>query len=60
MLAAKDALHLLLERSDLTHGQMLDIMRQIMSGALTPVQIAGITQRVGRIHTFGVFFAAAA
>lgn len=42
MLAAKDALHLLLERSDLTHGQMLDIMRQIMSGALAPVQIAGI------------------
>lgn len=42
MLAAKDALHLLLERRDLTHGQMLDIMRQIMSGALTPVQIAGI------------------
>lgn len=42
MLAAKDALHLLLERSDLTHGQMLEIMRQIMSGALTPVQIAGI------------------
>lgn len=42
MLAAKDALHLLLESSDLTHGQMLDIMRQIMSGALTPVQIAGI------------------
>ena len=42
MLSAKDALHLLLERSDLTHGQMLDIMRQIMSGALTPVQIAGI------------------
>ena len=42
MLAAKNALHLLLERSDLTHGQMLDIMRQIMSGALTPVQIAGI------------------
>lgn len=42
MFAAKDALHLLLERSDLTHGQMLEIMRQIMSGALTPVQIAGI------------------
>lgn len=42
MLAAKDALHLLLERSDLTHGQMLEIMRQIMSGVLTPVQIAGI------------------
>lgn len=42
MLAAKDALHLLLERRDLTHGQMLDIMRQIMSGALAPVQIAGI------------------
>lgn len=42
MLAAKDALHLLLNRTDLTHAQMLDIMHQIMSGALTPAQIAGI------------------
>jgi len=42
MLAAKDALHLLLDRVDLTHVQMLELMRQIMSGELTPAQIAGI------------------
>jgi anthranilate phosphoribosyltransferase len=42
MLAAKDALHLLLDRVDLTHVQMLELMRQIMSGDLTPAQIAGI------------------
>jgi len=42
MLAAKDALQLLLDRVDLTHVQMLELMRQIMSGELTPVQIAGI------------------
>ena len=40
--SAKDALQLLLERSDLTHAQMLDVMRQIMSGELTPAQIAAI------------------
>lgn len=42
MLTAKDALHLLLDRVDLSHAQMLEIMRQIMSGELTPAQIAGI------------------
>lgn len=42
MLTAKEALHLLLSHVDLTHAQMLDIMRQIMSGELTPAQIAGI------------------
>jgi anthranilate phosphoribosyltransferase len=42
MLTAKDALHLLLERADLTHAQMLELMRQIMSGDMTPSQIAGI------------------
>jgi len=41
-LSAKDALHLLLDRIDLTHAQMLDVMRRLMSGELTPVQIAGI------------------
>jgi len=41
-LSAKDALLLLLDRIDLTHTQMLDIMHQLMSGELTPVQIAGI------------------
>lgn len=40
-LSAKDALHLLLDRTDLTHAQMLDVMRRLMSGELTPVQIAG-------------------
>jgi anthranilate phosphoribosyltransferase len=42
MLAAKDALHLLLDRVDLTHVQMLELMHQVMSGELTPAQIAGI------------------
>lgn len=42
MLSAKDVLQLLLDRVDLGREQMLDIMRQIMSGELTPVQIAGI------------------
>ena len=41
-LSAKDALHLLLDHIDLTHAQMLDVMRRLMSGELTPVQIAGI------------------
>ncbi|HEY3327182.1 MAG TPA: anthranilate phosphoribosyltransferase [Novimethylophilus sp.] len=41
-LSAKEALQLLLERSDLTHAQMLDVMRQIMGGELTPAQIAGL------------------
>ena len=42
MLTAKDALHLLLERADLSHAQMLELMRQVMSGEFTPAQIAGI------------------
>ena len=37
----KDALQQLLTRTDLTHEQMLDVMRQVMSGELTPAQIAG-------------------
>jgi anthranilate phosphoribosyltransferase len=38
----KDALHALLERRDLSREQMLSVMRAVMSGAYTPVQIAGI------------------
>jgi len=36
------ALHALIGHTDLSREQMLDVMRQIMSGELTPVQIAGI------------------
>lgn len=36
------ALHKLLDRKDLTHDEMLSVMRSIMSGELAPVQIAGI------------------
>src|SRR5690242_9574914 len=42
MSSCKDALQGLLERRDLSHAQMLDLMRQIMTGALTPAQIAGV------------------
>lgn len=35
-------LHKLLDRVDLTHDEMLSLMRSIMSGELAPVQIAGI------------------
>lgn len=42
MFSCKDALQGLLERRDLSHAQMLDLMRQIMTGALTPAQIAGV------------------
>ncbi len=38
----KDALQLLLDGVDLSHSQMLAIMQQMMSGELTPVQIAGL------------------
>lgn len=38
----KDALQRLLDSSDLTHAEMLDVMHQVMSGALTPVQISGL------------------
>jgi len=41
-LTAKEALQLLLERMDLSHAQMLEIMRQIMTGDFTQAQIAGI------------------
>jgi anthranilate phosphoribosyltransferase len=36
------ALQALIEHRDFSREQMLDVMRQIMSGELTPVQIAGI------------------
>jgi len=38
----KEALQPLISRTDLTHKQMLDVMRQVMGGELTPVQIAGL------------------
>ncbi len=38
----KEALQSLINRTDLTHEQMLSVMRQVMSGELTPVQIAGL------------------
>jgi anthranilate phosphoribosyltransferase len=37
----KEALQRLLDGSDLSHAEMLDIMRQVMGGELTPAQIAG-------------------
>lgn len=42
MVVFKDVLQQLLNRQDLTHAQMLDIMRQVMQGELTPAQIAGL------------------
>jgi anthranilate phosphoribosyltransferase len=36
----KDILSQLLERQDLTQSAMLDVMRQVMGGELTPVQIS--------------------
>lgn len=42
MFTAAQALHRLLEKADLSHTQMLEIMHQVMAGALTPAQIAGI------------------
>ena len=38
----KEVLQQLLNRQDLTHEQMLAIMRQVMQGELTPAQIAGL------------------
>lgn len=38
----KEALQSLINRTDLTHEQMLGVMRQVMGGELTPVQIAGL------------------
>ena len=42
MVAFKDVLQQLLNRQDLTHAQMLDVMRQVMQGELTQAQIAGL------------------
>jgi len=39
-MAFKDVLSQLLERQDLTQNVMLDVMRQVMGGELTPVQIS--------------------
>lgn len=38
----RDALQSLIDRKDFTHEQMLAVMRQVMSGELTPVQIASL------------------
>lgn len=38
----KDALAALIAKRDLTHNEMLSIMRAIMSGQWTPAQIAGV------------------
>lgn len=38
----KDILQQLLDRKDLSHEQMLDVMRQVMQGELTQAQIAGL------------------
>lgn len=42
MITPQEALTALLEKRDLTRSEMLSIMRQIMGGGLTAVQIAGI------------------
>jgi anthranilate phosphoribosyltransferase len=42
MFTAAQALHRLLDKADLDHEQMLDIMHQIMAGELTSAQIAGL------------------
>jgi anthranilate phosphoribosyltransferase len=42
MFTAAQALNRLLERADLSHSEMLEIMHQVMAGALTPAQIAGL------------------
>jgi anthranilate phosphoribosyltransferase len=42
MFTVVQALNRLLDKVDLEHEQMLDIMRQVMAGELTPAQIAGL------------------
>ena len=42
MITAQQALGRLVEQREIFHDEMLSLMRQIMSGELTPVQIAGI------------------
>jgi len=41
-LSAPHVLHKLLERADLTHAEMLQVVQQIMAGEYTPAQIAGV------------------
>ncbi|OIQ82992.1 anthranilate phosphoribosyltransferase [mine drainage metagenome] len=41
-MAPQAALHALLEKRDFSHEEMLAVMHAIMSGAYTPVQVAGI------------------
>ncbi|HEU4708272.1 MAG TPA: anthranilate phosphoribosyltransferase [Methylophilaceae bacterium] len=41
MIAYKEALQRLLDSSDLSHAEMLGVMRQVMGGQLTTAQIAG-------------------
>ncbi len=38
----KEALNQLLNRQDLSHAQMLQVMQQVMSGELSPVQISAL------------------
>jgi anthranilate phosphoribosyltransferase len=38
----KTTLQLLIDHTNLPHAQMLDLMREVMSGGLTPVQIASL------------------
>ena len=38
----KAALQKLIERKNLTHEEMLSLMRQVMKGDFTPAQIAGL------------------
>jgi anthranilate phosphoribosyltransferase len=42
MITPQQALSRLVEQREIFHDEMLSLMRQIMSGELTPVQIAGI------------------
>jgi anthranilate phosphoribosyltransferase len=42
MITPQQALTRLIEQREIFHDEMLSLMRQIMSGELTPVQIAGI------------------
>lgn len=42
MITPQQALARLIEQREIFHDEMLSLMRQIMSGELTPVQIAGI------------------
>jgi len=42
MITPQQALARLVEQREIFHDEMLSLMRQIMRGELTPVQIAGI------------------